>query len=269
MSDTFAEYAAITSINWSLLKELKRSPLHFQHRRSVARDDSPLFAKGRAYHTATLEPHRFDAEYAIFEGARRAGKEWDAFEAENASKTILRRPEADACLLMAERTRNHLVAAGYLAAGIAEQSIQWIDDKTGIKCKARPDWVCDSIVELKSTRDAGQSAFGRTAANLSYHGQLAFYRRGIRATTGRDLPMVVIVCEAEPPHDVAVYRVGAAIADQADALIDGLLAQLKLCMDTNRWPGAHEDEQDLLFPRWAMDESDEDELTSEVIGGGV
>lgn len=267
---SFPEYAAIDAVNWSLLKELKRSPKHYQYRKANHREDSVMFAKGRAFHTAVLEPHRFDLEYAVFSGARRAGKEWDAFEAANAGKTILRADEAENCKRMAEAVRAHVVAGGYLAAGMAEQTIEWVDKRTGIKCKARPDWICDAAVDLKSSKEAQQVAFGRTAANLSYHCQLAFYRRGILATTGRELPMVFIVCEHEAPHDVAVYRVGAAIADQADAMIDSLLAHLRLCLDADRWPGAHEDEQDLLLPAWAIESDDEDgELTSEVIAEGA
>lgn len=264
----FAEYAAIDAVNWSLLRELRRSPLHFRYREKNQRADSTMFMKGRGFHTATLEPHRFDFDYAIFTGARRAGKAWDDFCEANAGKTILKQEEYAACLAMRDAVMGHVAASHYFKVGIPEQTIEWTDKAGGIKCKARPDWISDVVLDLKSSKDARQGEFGKTAARLDYHCQLAFYRRGVRATTGRDLPMVFVVAEHEAPHDVAVYRVPEFAGDAADQIIDDLLMRLKLCRATDRWPGAHEEEEDLLLPPWAIDSEGDEELTSEVIEEG-
>lgn len=264
-SISFAEYAAIDAVNWSWLKSMRQSALHFQYHGEHSREDSVMFAKGRAFHTAVLEPDRLALDYAVFTGARRAGKAWDDFEVANANKTILKAEEFGKCLEMARAVKAHPAAARYLASGKAEQTIEWVDAATGIKCKARPDWLCSAVVDLKSSREVGQAAFGKTAARLDYHGQLAFYRRGVVALTGKELPLVFIAVEHEAPHDVCVYRVPESVADEADTMVSDLLFRVKQCRATGQWPGAHPDEEDLLLPPWALVGDGDEELTSEVL----
>src|SRR5690348_16033746 len=152
----FADYSKVQAVNWSTLKELRRSPRHYRYRLDNERDDSPRLALGRAAHTAIFEPDRFMVEYACFKGERRAGKTWEAFKAAHESETILKLPEYQLCLAMRDAVRAHPVAARYLASGRAEQTVTWTDPKTQIPCKARLDWIADeagAVVDLKTTDD--------------------------------------------------------------------------------------------------------------------
>jgi len=264
---TFADYQQIKAVNWSTLREMRRSPLHYRHRLAHAIPDAPRLALGRAIHTAVLEPELFASGYAVYTGGRRAGKDWDAFEAANADKTVLKIDEYANVIAVRDAVLAHPVAMQHLSGGAAEQTLRWTDPDFGIECKARPDYIGASIVDLKSTKDAGVREFGRTAARFGYHCQLQFYRRGARAVLGRALDMVLVAVEAEAPHDVAVYRISGDEMYAADEEINRLLDRVAQCRRDNRWPGAHEAEQDLAMPEWALASGDEDaeELTSSVI----
>lgn len=260
---TFAEYQAIKAINWSALRNMRRSPKHYLHGLENTTEDTTRFALGRAVHTAVLEADRFPLDYVVYEGKRRAGKEWEGFEAANEGKTILKAGEYATVLAMRDAVLNHPTARKYLVAGQAEHTVQWVEKINGVelKCKARPDYIADAIADLKTTKDAGPGAFGRTSARFGYHCQLAWYRRGVRAALGRTLPIVLVAVEAEAPHDVAVYRVNDDALWAADEDINSLLAQVAACRAADHWPGVNETETDLQLPAWVF--GDQESITDD------
>jgi hypothetical protein len=268
---TYAEYARINAINWSTLREIGRSPLHYRYLLEHGRADTATLALGRAVHTAVLEPERFGLEYVVFGGPRRAGKEWEAFKTANEGVTILKADEYAEAVAMRDAVHRHKGAMSYLVGGAAEQTVTWTERINGmdLACKARPDYLGRAIADLKTSKDAGASAFGRTAARFGYHCQLAWYRRGVRAALGRELDMVLVAVESAAPYDVAVYRVTEDQMYAADDAINDLLLQVAACRRSDRWPGAQEEEGPLELPSWALDGDGDEELTSEVIEGDL
>jgi hypothetical protein len=249
-------YRSIEAVNWSSLKHLAVSPLHYRHCMDNPFADAVNLALGRATHTAVLEPDEFPLEYVVFDGKIRRGKEWDAFKEMHASRTILKRDEYRECLAKRDAVRRYQPARDLLAKGEAEKTIEWTDVDTGLFCKARLDWLGSSIVDLKGTKTIDARRFGQSAAQWGYYCQLAFYREGIRVLTGRELDCRIIAVEHEAPHDVAVFKLGE------DDLYAGweecrrLLKLLAECRETNRWPGRYESEQELSLPNWIREDDE-------------
>lgn len=257
----FRNYAALDGVNWSTLKELRRSPKHYRHRLAVPREDSPSLAMGRAVHTAVFEPDRFALDYAVFKGEVRRGKEWDAFKASHANDTILKLDEYQRCIAIRDAVRRHPLAAPYLERGSAEQTVQWTDPETGLPCKMRVDFLSASkpaLLDLKTTRTIEYAPFASTACRLGYHCQMAFYRRGIKACTGSDLPVVIVAVETEAPHDVAVFEYGEDALYAGDHEIASLLTRLAYHRETDTWPGMYAEEQVLELPAWATPDESND-----------
>jgi hypothetical protein len=257
----YAEYALMNGANWSTLKHMRKSPLHYKSAIEAERKDNTRMALGRGAHTAVLEPMRFLRDYVLWEEGIRRGKAWDAFKDQNSTKTILKPEEYQLCLDMAAAVKAHPVAADYFAAGVPESTIRWTDEQTGIECKGRPDWLSasrDALVDLKTTADVDAHAFAGVCARMAYHCQLAFYAEGLKRSTGRAYPVVIVAVEQKPPHDVAVFEV------DEDALYAGweecqaLLTKLSTCRRENHWPGRYQDRQTLRLPAWIWpdDESD-------------
>jgi hypothetical protein len=264
---TFEAYRAIEAANWSSLKHLRKSPLLYQYElHTVPPSDSDGLRVGRGTHTAVLEPDRLAVEYAIWKGGRRAGAEWDEFCEAHATETILTLGQYEAVCAIRDAVRSHPVAEGYLRSGIAEQAITWTDERTGIACKGRLDWVSDAgtLIDLKTSRSAvDPRAFAASAYAFGYFHQVAFYLRGLRATRGAEPPAVIIAVETSPPHDVCCYRVSEDAIYAANEELDDLLETLRLCRETGAWRGRFSDEQELDMPRWAYPFEDDGSLIAD------
>lgn len=268
----FAEYLKIDAINWSTLKHARRSPLHYRYAADHPPRDTTRLALGRAAHTAVFEPDRFLREYALFEGTRRAGKQWKAFQEQNAGKTILKVEEYETALAIRDAVRAHPVAAEYLRSGVAEQSISWTDALTGLPCKGRPDFISTcrtrpAIVDLKTTGDIEHHRFSHVVARMAYHAQGSFYQEGVAVTTGQTLPVVLIPVEATPPHDVAVYVVGEDELYAGTETVRDLLSVVAECSRTGIWPGRYPEEQQLRLPRYVFDEEGDTDISDEITIG--
>ncbi len=251
------DYDAIPAVRWTTLKELRRSPLHYKWRAEHEREDSTRLLLGRGVHTAILEPDQFLLDYALFEGERRQGKAWDACVEFNEGKSILKGEEYRLCLAIRDAVRGHPVAGPYLAKGRAEQVLTWKDEKTGLLCKARLDWIGSALVDVKSASSVDAREFGSTSARMGYHSQLAFYQAGLRAV-GSSLPAKLIAVEIAPPHDVAVFDVGADAQYAGEEECGELMRRLAECRELGHWPGRYPvNEETLDLPKWAFPDDEE------------
>lgn len=255
---SFPAYQALPGVNWSTLKHMADSPLHYRHHLTTPRSDTPAMRFGRAVHTAVLEPDRFPLEHIIWDGGDRRGNAWKEFAAANADRTILKTDEYAACLAVRDAVRAYAPAANLLR-GESEVSIEWTDAETGIACKARLDHIhAGAIVDLKSTSSVDAHDFERTAADLLYHGQLSMYRRGL-AACGADFcddAPVIIAVESSAPYDVAVFEPTDDALRIGDGLVSDLLFRLAECRARDSWPGRFDGPQPLTLPPWLMGDDD-------------
>lgn len=250
------KYEDIDAVNWSTLKHMDTSPLHYRDAVDRPPEDTTEFAMGRATHAAILQPERLPLDYVVFDGERR-GNAWKDFKKEHEGATILRRDEMDSVMRIAECVLSHPVAKEWLNLDMAliERAITWIDPATGIKCKGRPDAVHAAIVDLKGASSIDERIFRAQAARLGYFGQLAFYRRGYRTLT--KLPAMqcaLIAVETSAPHDVGVFVVDEDSMRVADDKITRLLAKVAECRKTGKWPGRYPMAHTIEMPAWARED---------------
>jgi PDDEXK-like domain of unknown function (DUF3799) len=253
------EYQGLAGTSITRLKELKRSPLHYRHRLAVPLESSPL-ALGTAAHCAVLEPERFADQFAVWSRRSettgtlcpRNGKWWEAFQLENAGKTIITEDECTAALGIGAIVRADPIAGRYLASGEPEVVLQW--DAHGRACKGRIDWLTHLddpvLVGLKTTRDCRAFIFGAQAAKLDYPLQWAWYFNGYSLIKGVRPRVVEIVVESAPPHAVAVYTINEDILLKGEEEYLRLLPILAECEAAGVWPGPATDEQLLTLPTW-------------------
>lgn len=261
----FRHYLDIPATSISGLKELRRSPLHYLHRKQNPKAPSPAMVFGTAAHCAVLEPERFERDYVVWDrrtdsgaSAPRRGKEWEKFCAELPDGAeIITVSEAAACRALQAAVRGDPVAAPYLASGMPEVVAQWELD--GHACKGRFDWLTEIdgqsvLVGLKTTRDVAPRPFAATAARLGYHLQWAWYADGYELVTGRENPRVVeIVVEADAPHAVVVYDVAPDVLEQGRTEYARLLELYRECKAADSWPGPATTLQVFSLPAWAYD----------------
>lgn len=257
---TFEEYAKIDAVNFSTLKEARKSLRHYRYRLQNPLDDTTRLAIGRATHTAVFEPDRFLIDYALFTGPRRAGKDWKEFKYANRGRTILKQEEYETCLAIRDAVRSHPVAGPALAPpGEAEKVVVWDDKTTGIKCKARLDWYRPGLLcDLKTTTDVNARRFGHLAERMGYHCQMAWYHDGLEAV-GLDAPLPrIIAVEVTEPHDVAVFAMTEDSLWAGQKINAELLSAVAAGAKAGAWPGRYPDEEELDLPNWAFGDPEDD-----------
>jgi exodeoxyribonuclease VIII len=261
LKKSFEEYLAIRAQNFSLLKEMAKSPLHYKFRSENPREDSTGLARGRAIHTAVLEPEMFMREYVIFPGKTRRGKEWDEFALANADKTILKNDEYDKAWAAAAAVRRHPEVQALMRDGVSEKSFTWKDKGTGLKCKCRVDWIGNALFDLKSTSDVHERIFGRLAARMLYHAQAAMYFDGSKHKG----PAYIIAVEAEPPHDVAVFELTEDDLLAGRETYQGFLRQVKECRESGVWPGRYPEKTRLALPKYVFEDEGQGDGSFEIV----
>lgn len=245
----FSAYKALPGVNASSLKAMATSPVHLLHQRENEADSAAL-ALGRAVHCAVLTPELFDCEYAVFQGARRAGKEWDAFAAVNTGREILTVKEHNQIRTMHAAVMGHATARDYLSGGVSEVTAIW----GGGAYKARLDRLHvgrEIFCDLKTTTDASYNAYQRACETWRLWLQMAWYREGLREILGISFLAVLIVVEKSPPYDVAVYVMDPAGVDDGEDQAHAALATLRECERTGIWPGTCPTERTMERPAWA------------------
>lgn len=266
---SFAEYARLGAVNWSALKHLRESPMKYRYELEAPRHETTPMALGRATHCLVFEPQLFEREFAIYEGGDRRGKEWIAFKEAHAGLTILKPNEIETSAAMANAVRVHPLVAPYLEGGKFEQSVTWNDPASGLPCKARMDWINrdkGSLVDLKTTNSIDAYRFGRLAARMGYHCQMAHYYDGVQHGLGWEPSEALIVAvESEAPYDVAVFVLDEDTLYAGHEEVQGLLQRLKEYREADIWPGRYTSKTPLLLPAYVFG-GDEDETPE---GSGI
>lgn len=251
-------HADRSCVSSSGLKEILRSPAHFQAYRNIERKETPALFLGTAIHARLLEPELFAEDYVVAPGSDRRTKEYKEFEIANANKKILTAEQAAVVEGIALNASRHQSASALLRSGLVEHTIIWQDEETGIWMKIRPD--CLSVdfetgicLDVKSTEDAAPEAFARSCVTYDYDVQAALYLEGLRAVFKRDFDFCFFPVEKSEPFGVALYGASDDMLRRGTRRVRQALRLLKQCFDRDEWPSYQPDGgyEVLEWPRWA------------------
>lgn len=261
-------YDEIKSLNWSTLKHLAVSPKMLKFRERQPQKDTAALALGRAIHVALLEPEKWAAYVREPDFGNQTKKENKAAKATwHAAVTpgavIIPADDYDMAVLCADEIRAHREAMDLLVGGRHEHVIEWVDQGTGIKCKARLDNLRpNDISDIKSTRHKTPREFLRDATNLLYYGQLAWYHDGAVAAgvlpVGAALPAIVAPQTVEP-YDVMPFRMTLGAYFTGQRLWQSLIRRYAQCQAADWWPGIAPRVLDFDVMPWAATGDDNDQ----------
>lgn len=224
------------TLHFSTIKRIADSGKQYLDALSSRGKSSPAQMLGSAVHALVLG-QRPDAPVVVYPG-RRAGKEWEAFDAAHAGATILNAAEWDKANTIAASVLADTVAREYLDGARFEVPLSW--DDGDVKCSTSGVDIVQPgrIGDLKTARTTAIAPFQRQAFGFGYHCQLAWYRRGARAN-GLDVSRGVFVVAVETcsPYEVVVHDLDADLLDHADREIALWLERYRSYRDANQWPG--------------------------------
>ena len=254
-------------------------------------EETAALTFGKAFDCAVLEPEKFGDLYAVmpadaprdlrrFRNANRPSADtlrsiewWDAFEAANAGRTFLTHNTYQQALAMAASLRAYemtfnadgreiTVLAGELFDACQKQvTLSWIDEETGVLCKARLDLLEPDIAfagDLKSARDASRAGFSRAINAHRYHVQAVGYADGCRACGLPLKSFAFFPVEKDPPYVPASWHVDAPSEERGWAIRQRSLRKLAECLRTGRWPGHTRTVESIAIPAYGFYDADKD-----------
>ena len=263
-------YESVPGIRWSHLKHAAVSLAHYRAATVQPSTDSDAKTLGRLTHCAVFEPDEVPLRYVVWRGGRRQGNEWRDFCEANSAAEIVTESQWDAACAIRDAVRSHPEVAPLLAAGRAEQVFTWTDDATGLPCRCKVDWLTDTVAaDLKTARVISRRGFGNAAASLCYHGQFAYYDRGLKAH-GIEVDWSVIAAEnAGPVWDVGCFTVSEDAMWAGDELVTDLLAKVARATQRDEWPGIWPHTAEMPLAAWVYEAADaayERKLTGQAPG---
>jgi hypothetical protein len=265
------------------VKTARRSLAHYLARKRGADKDTPAKLAGRILHCCVLQPHLFDATYAVLppnapadqrrhrdakkpsEDTLRSIAWWDSWESNNPGKTIIANALYDECRRIAEAVREHPELRGYFVApeGEAELSVFALDPETGLACKARLDYRVRlagllTKIELKFCEDVRPGKFKVTSEQYGYFMQNVYYEDVCEwAGEPIDLSLTVAIEKEDATafnpgcYPIRIYEPGPASRERGREQYREGLALLAHAAKTGEYPAYDTAIEVLEPPSWA------------------
>jgi exodeoxyribonuclease VIII len=236
-------------------------------RPAMSEKESAAQLFGNLTHCSLFEPHALNTRYLVGPQVHsKSLKVWQDFKKE--CEAVGATPVDSAQLASAKKIRENAMALKELKeallhpGGRGEVSAYWRDDRTGVLCKCRPDWVMpvnDNAVILwdgKTFSSGDASEFARQVPRMGYHIQASWYSDGYTRASGKQvLAFVFIVIGNEWPHPINLV-----VLDE-DAMRTGALMYRRgldtyaECLKTGIWPAYPPGIKTISLPRWATEEA--------------
>lgn len=198
-----------SSISNSGLSLVSRSPAHYAF--ASPWQSTRAQEIGTAFHTALLEPERFESEYMIVSvNDRRVVEYKDAARIYTSERTLTANEGASVKVMLESIRANEAARLLFEKEGWPEVSFFVTDEETGCVMRCRFDWLTiDGIgVDLKKTQDCREFAFSKSLHNYRYHCQAAMYSDIYLQLTGKPLQSFkILAVEEQPPCANILYDI--------------------------------------------------------------
>lgn len=250
---TAEEYHAQPALSSSGARKLlpPSCPALFKHEREHGQPTKRVFEIGTAAHKTVLG---VGPKLVLIDAER-----WDTNDTKKRVADVraeggvpLKRAEFEQINAMAKALREHRYAAALFdpdRGGKPEQNLFWADEKTGVDCRARVDWLPPTrrgrliLPDYKSADKVDKESINKALHNFGYAMQAPWYQDAITALGLAERVGFLFVAQMKtPPYLVTVAEVDAeslAIGRHYNERAREVFAQ---CTATNRWPGFSDDE---------------------------
>jgi len=239
-------YHASAGLSSSDLKELLKSPRHWQAYKENKKPPTADQIKGTLVHTLLLEPDKFKDTFSVGDFNIRRGKEYEKALDASGGKTLITIAEHEQGLRMVDSVLKQAMQNEELSSclvGAREQSFYWTDPATGILCKVRPDIFnaqSKSIVDIKTSSDASFDSFQRDMVDYMYFLSGAFYLGGVDRVLAEMAGInnfKFVVIEKTEPYPVAIYKLSLEAIAMGNKFIRKALNTYADAVSTATWAG--------------------------------
>lgn len=241
-------------------------PAKFKAALELGEEHKPTFDVGKVAHAVVLGKGA-DFEVAPYEDWRSKAARDFRDETYEAGKTPILAADFAKVQALAEAIKAHPLAAALFTGGESEVSAAWTDPATGVKCRARFDYLPEKvdgkrllIPDLKTALSAQPGEFGRSAGRFHYAMQDQWYTDAARALGLDDDPaFLFVVVEKEPPYIVTVGQLREEDKKLGRALNDKARRIFAECLATDTWPAYTQPDEiaEFALPVWHHNDYEE------------
>ena len=260
MSD--ADYHADPALSSTGAKLLLDCPARYRHAMDHPQQaDTDAFRVGRAVHALVLGAGAEVVDIGPSLTTKAAKEKRD--QAITDGHTWLRSGDYDTAHAMAATVLTDPRAAAALTRGEAEVSVWATDPTTGVRMRARPDYMRPGlVVDLKTTAaPASPDSFALEAGKRGYHLSAAFYLHVLSLAGLADEATVFlhVVVEKQAPYLVNVVQLDVEALAAGRGRTDAALRRFADCTAAGSWPGYESDHIPLVGLRpWHLHTPDDE-----------
>ena len=263
---TIQEYNAHPGISASAIKAGRASMMQMRYAMVTPRDSTPstpAMRWGTLAHLAMLQPAEFAAAVAVWDGGRKAGKEWAAFASEADGRHIVTPDELERLGAMQAAARANADARFFVSKVEAvEATMTWTRPDIGA-CKGRPDCIGGGFLgDYKTARDIDPRALFGQFHRLGYLHQMAWYMDGFGAMSGRQVHSCLILAQQSiPPYECGVIEIpvkllistlGASGDVGGEDTCLAIARHYRACEALGSYPGRYVGVTEYLPPAYAL-----------------
>lgn len=256
--ESFEQYAKRAGMTATVLKAGRISMKHMRHQAIHGKDETAALAFGKIAHRAVLENGLADGSFAVWEGGRRAGKSWEAYEASATAdgKVVITASERDELVALVSAVHSNPLAHQIIEETKHEVSCVWDEPGFGT-AKCRFDGIsADWYLEWKSTSKKTPREFENQAFSLGYHVGGAHYMAGAMAH-GVVPKLRIISTESSAPFDTVVYQLDDSLLEIGQAEREKVWRAYMNAEKSGVYPGHGAQLRILSAPTWAMEQSEQ------------
>lgn len=253
-------YHADTALSSTGARRLLECPAKFAWEREHGTEPKKAFDIGTAAHGEVLGS---GPELVVVDAgdwrSKKAQEEKAAARADGAVPLLVH--EYEQVQAMAEAIRQHPFAGPLFAGdGQPEVSLVWGDPDTGVRCRARIDWLRKPrsgrrlvLPDLKTTTDASPDGIAKSIARFNYHQQAEWYQTGVRACglAPDGVAFVLLFQEKTPPYVITPVQIPDADLMLAAAKNARAREKFRDCTASGVWPAYADQPLYISLPPWA------------------
>jgi hypothetical protein len=224
-------------------------------------EETPSLLFGRALHAYVLDREQWAREFAtvpdmpvykINKNKTEYREAFASFQADNLGKQIVSLDDYNTIQNIYAAIMSNPAVGQYLTGGTKEVTVIWQDkdiilpsgdclEGTQLWCKTRPDAIPVGdhgvVLDLKTTRNAGEHPFQTTIVTYGYDRQGAMALHGLSQVTGKVHDLFgLIAVEPLPPYRTEIYVLDDQFLKHGFSEYRRLLRLEKACREQNAWP---------------------------------
>lgn len=266
-------YFDYPAINHSKLKDIDISERYYYLKhviKEIEEEDIEAYIFGGLVHCILLEESEVENRYLFVGNIDKRTKEYKELVKSNSDKIIIKDKDYTLAKKMVDAIKNNAYynkLMKYKEHVIVELPILWVDDKTGLELKAKPDFMIAPIenhpvlnngliVDLKTTIDI--SKYRSWIVKYKYYSQASWYCDAYKQhfNTTEKPHYLNLFIEKNISCHIIWNSWPSYLLEIGDKLNRIRLAKLKKCLDDNIWNGLDNEDKPVeleLFP-WQIKE---------------